>query len=75
MDSLKPIKPEKLIKVLEKLGFQRLRQSGSHVFMRHPDGRTTLIPFHKGDVIDRGLLRKIIREDLRITREEFLKIV
>lgn len=41
--------------------------------MRHTDGRTTVVPFHKGDVIDRGLLRKIIREDLRMAREDFLK--
>ncbi len=73
MGELKHIKPEKLIKVLGRLGFEILRQKGSHVFMRHPDGRTTLVPFHKNDVIDRGLLRKIIRDDLRISREEFLK--
>lgn len=75
MAELKPIKPEKLINVLGKLGFQVMRQSGSHVIMKHPDGRITVVPFHKGEVTDRGLLRKIIRDELRISREEFLGLV
>jgi predicted RNA binding protein YcfA (HicA-like mRNA interferase family) len=35
-------------KVLVKLGFEPVRQKGSHVFYRHPDGRTTTVPFHAG---------------------------
>ncbi|MBU4245653.1 MAG: type II toxin-antitoxin system HicA family toxin [Nanoarchaeota archaeon] len=75
MDGLKPIKPEKLIKIIGSLGFLILRQSGSHVIMKHPDGRTTVVPFHKGELIDRGLLRKIIRDELKISRDEFLELV
>jgi predicted RNA binding protein YcfA (HicA-like mRNA interferase family) len=29
-------------KLLFQLGFEMVRQKGSHVFYRHPDGRTTL---------------------------------
>ncbi len=75
MAELKPIKPEKLIRIIGSLGFLVLRQSGSHVIMKHPDGRITVIPFHKGEVIDRGLLRKIIRDELKISRDEFLEMV
>ncbi len=62
-------------KILEKLGFQLKRQEGSHMFFEHPDGRTTVIPNHGGEDIDRGLLNKIIKHDLKIEREEFLKYV
>jgi len=42
--------------------------------MRHPDGRTTVVPIHTGEDIGRGLLRKIIR-DARLDVEEFLRHV
>jgi len=62
-----------LFKVLQKLGFKKIRQEGSHVFFRHLDGRTTLIHNHPGEKVDRGLLNKIIKKDLQISREEFLR--
>jgi predicted RNA binding protein YcfA (HicA-like mRNA interferase family) len=63
-----------VIRVLKKVGFTEIRQKGSHVFMRHPDGRTTLVPVHKGRDIDRGLLRKIIR-DADMERDEFMDLL
>ncbi|MDW8111362.1 MAG: type II toxin-antitoxin system HicA family toxin [Candidatus Bipolaricaulota bacterium] len=57
-------------RILEKLGFQRIRQSGSHVVYRHPDGRWTTLPIHSGKDVAKGTLRKIIR-DLEITVDEF----
>jgi len=38
-----------LIKILQKIGFNKIRQKGSHVFLRHPDGRTTVVPNHPGE--------------------------
>ncbi len=67
---LRPIKPEQLVKIVEKLVFVRIRQKGSHIVYRHPDGRWITIPMHKGREISVGLLRKIIK-DLGITVEEF----
>jgi len=63
----------KIIKALEKAGFKTMRQKGSHVFMRHSDGRTTLVPVHPGEEIDRGLIRKIIK-DVELTREGFMEL-
>ena len=60
-------------KILERLGFVFKRQKGSHMFFEHPNGRTTIIPNHPSEKIDRGLLNKIIKHDLQINREEFLK--
>ena len=70
---LTPLSANKIIKILEKIGFQKVRQKGSHVFLKHPDGRTTVVPIHKGEEIGRGLLRKIIK-DAKLTREDFLKL-
>ena len=73
MAKLPLITAREVSKILERLGFECKRQRGSHMFFEHPDGRTTVIPNHPGDKIDRGLLNKIIKHDLQITREEFLR--
>lgn len=62
-------------KVLKKLGFEFKRQQGSHMFFEHLDGRTTVIPNHPSEDIDRGLLNKIIKHDLQISQEEFIRLV
>ncbi|MBI3587881.1 type II toxin-antitoxin system HicA family toxin [Candidatus Micrarchaeota archaeon] len=64
---------KELTKILHKTGFELIRQEGSHAFFRHADGRTTLVPNHGGEDIDRGPLNKMIRKDLAISREDFLK--
>lgn len=43
------------------------------MFFEHLDGRTTVVPNHPGEEIDRGLLNKIIKHDLEMSREEFFK--
>ncbi|MBN1165909.1 MAG: type II toxin-antitoxin system HicA family toxin [Methanospirillaceae archaeon] len=65
------IKGKTLISFLETLGFVIIRQKGSHVRMRSEDGRCTTVPIHSGEDIPKGLLRKIIREDLEMSLEEF----
>lgn len=71
---LRPLSPEKVIRILEIFGFQKIRQKGSHIILKHPDGRLTVVPFHKNELIGRGLLRRIIRE-AKIDKDEFLKAV
>ncbi len=68
------ITAKELIKILLKLGFELKRQRGSHKFFQHKDGRTTVIPDHEAERLDRGLLNKIIKQDLMMTIESFLKI-
>jgi predicted RNA binding protein YcfA (HicA-like mRNA interferase family) len=63
-----------LIKILERMGFKIIRQKGSHVFLKHQDNRTTIIPVHKGKDVDRALLRKILR-DTKISPNEFKDIL
>lgn len=63
-----------LSKILKKLGFKFIRQRGSHMFFRHPDGKTTVVPHHSKEKIGPGLLLKIIKEDVKITRKEFERL-
>jgi predicted RNA binding protein YcfA (HicA-like mRNA interferase family) len=63
-----------LIKILLKLGFELKRQKGSHKFFQHHDGRTTVIPDHGTEQIDRGLLSKIIKQDLMMSIENFIHL-
>ncbi len=51
------LKAKDIIRVLKVLGFFEVRTKGSHIFFKHPDGRTTLVPRHGGEDISRGLLR------------------
>jgi predicted RNA binding protein YcfA (HicA-like mRNA interferase family) len=55
---LKIIDARKMEKLLLKLGFEKVRQKGSHAFYKHLDGRTTTIPHHPG----RNLARPLIKE-------------
>ena len=73
MPKLSPAKPEEIIRVLEKLGFRKIRQSGSHAVFHHPDGRWTTVPLHKGKNIAKGTLSKILK-DVGISYDEFLKL-
>lgn len=68
------LKPQRLIKILSRLGFKKIRQVGSHNFFKHPDGRTTVVPFHQGKDIGRGLMRAILN-DIKITPKEFQKLL
>jgi predicted RNA binding protein YcfA (HicA-like mRNA interferase family) len=66
------MKGKDLVAFLETLGFMVIRQKGSHVRMKSDDGRYTTVPVHSGEDVPKGLLRKIIREDLEITLEDFV---
>ncbi len=51
-----------VIAALAKAGFQVVRVRGSHHFVRHPDGRTTVIPSHAGEILGPGITAKILRD-------------
>ena len=51
-----------LIAALAKAGFHVVRVKGSHHFVRHQDGRSTVIPAHSGEVLGPGITAKILRD-------------
>ncbi len=74
MPKLPAIEGNEFVKFLKALGFEIIHTRGSHVRLRADDGRITTVPIHKGKILPKGLLRKIIREDLEISLEEFMAI-
>lgn len=73
MSNLPRIDGQKLIKILKKIGFDVIRIKGSHHFLRHPDGRTTVIPVHAKETIGTGLFHKILK-DCELSVDEFIQI-
>ena len=49
MSRLPRLTGKQLIKVLKKTGFEVIRIKGSHHFLRHSDGRSTVVPVHSGE--------------------------
>ncbi len=72
MPKLPSLSGKQLVRLLESIGFQNVRTKGSHIRMKSEDGRVTTIPVHAKREIPKGLLRKIIREDLELTLDEFV---
>ena len=58
-----------LIAALAKARFDVLRFKGSHHFLRHQDGRSTVVPVYSGETIGPGLLHKIL-PDCQISPEQ-----
>ena len=63
-----------LITALAEAGFRVIRVRGSHHFLRHPGGRTTVVPVHSGETIGPGLLHKILR-DCELSVADLLKLL
>lgn len=61
-----------VVRTLERLGFVEVHRKGSHVKMKHEDGRMIVFPFH--DEVDRFTLKGALR-DAEIDLEEFVKKV
>ena len=71
---LHPAKARDVLKALTKLGFEARHAKGSRVFLKHADGRTTTVPVHPKEEIDRRLIRKIA-SDISINPEEFMYLI
>ena len=56
-----PFTPREVVAKLKRGGFIEVRQTGSHLFLRHPDGRLTFVAMHTRD-IPIGTLRSILKQ-------------
>jgi predicted RNA binding protein YcfA (HicA-like mRNA interferase family) len=72
MSGIPVLKPREVVSILQHLGFQEVRQSGSHKQFRHVDGRCTTVPFHAGRDLSPILLRQIAK-DIGMTVQDFLR--
>ena len=69
MARLPRLRGRELVRILSRHGFEVIRIRGSHHFLRHPDGRQTVVPVHAGEAIGPGLLLKILK-DAKLAKED-----
>jgi predicted RNA binding protein YcfA (HicA-like mRNA interferase family) len=74
MTRLPRLKARELIRALRRAGFQIQRTRGSHVYLKHSDGRATVVPMHSGETIGVGLLASILR-DVEMSTEELSRFL
>jgi predicted RNA binding protein YcfA (HicA-like mRNA interferase family) len=68
---LRVLSGEEVCRILERHGYQRVRQTGSHIVMQRTDGEsTTSVPVPNHREVKIGTLRSIIRQS-GIPRTEF----
>lgn len=61
MSKLRSISGKRLVSLLEKIDFEVIRVKGSHHFIKHKDGRPTVIPVHANEDLGPGILSKILK--------------
>jgi len=71
MGRIPVLKPEEAMRILRNLGFDLIRQKGSHCQFKHSDGRQTTVPNHRGRDLSPFLLRQIAK-DIGMTIEDFI---
>ncbi len=74
MSRLPRLTGQEVVQILSRAGFEVLRQRGSHLFLKHADGRATVVPVHSDEVLGLGIMSKILR-DTKLSREEFHKLL
>jgi predicted RNA binding protein YcfA (HicA-like mRNA interferase family) len=74
MSRLRRVSGRQVIKALQRAGFIPMRTKGSHHFLRHPDGRKTVVPVHAGEILGPGLLNQILK-DVEIDRALFEELL
>jgi len=74
MTKLPPLKAREVVKGLQILGFERVRQKGSHAIFHHQDCRRAPIPIHPAKTISPYLLSDILKQ-LEIDEDKFLQAI
>ena len=74
MIRLRRVTGRQALKALQRAGFLLIRTKGSHHFMRHPDGRSTVVPVHAGETLGPGLFNQILK-DVEIERDNFYELL
>jgi len=63
-----------VIAALKKAGFEVVRIKGSHQFLRHGDGRGTVVLVSGGEIIGPGVLTSILH-DCELNRVDFTALL
>lgn len=63
-----------VLKVLKSVGFEEVRQSGSHLVLRKPGGPRVTVPVHAKRILKLALLRAILR-DAEMSVDRFMDLL
>ena len=74
MSRLPRVTGAEAIQALSRAGFAVIRHRGSHRFLRHADGRSTVVPVHSGEVLGPGIMAKLLR-DAELSRTDFRRLL
>ncbi len=74
MTKLPPLRAREVIRGLQALGFEKVRQKGGHAIFHHEDCRRAPLPVHPARTISRYLLSDILKQ-VKIDEEEFLSAI
>ena len=74
MPRLPRVTAARIIRVLERQGFELARESGSHKIYQHPDGRRTTVPYHAGKIVRPKTLKSILA-DVQLSVAEFANLL
>ena len=74
MSRLRRVTGRQVLKALQRAGFILIRTKGSHHFMRHPEGRATVVPIHASETLGPGLFNQILK-DAEIERDAFAQLL
>jgi predicted RNA binding protein YcfA (HicA-like mRNA interferase family) len=74
MTRLPALKAREVVKGLQTLGFEKVRQKGSHALFHHQDCRRAPVPLHPAKTLSPYLLSDILKQ-LEIGEEVFLNAI
>lgn len=74
MSRLPRLAGQEVTQALSRVGFEVLRQRENHPFLKHADGRATVVPAHSSEVLGPSIMSKILR-DTKLSRDEFHKLL
>lgn len=74
MTKLPRLTGRQMIAALQDAGFSVIRVKGSHHFLRHRDGRCTVVPVHAGETLGPGITNKIL-SDCELSKDELAELL
>ena len=64
------LKPDQVLRLLRKIGYQKVRQTGSHVLLRAEGRHQIILPLHKGRTVKPKHLRTMLADKAGLSDDE-----
>lgn len=74
MTRIPSLRAREIIRAMEHLGFESIRQRGSHIRLRHPDGRRATVPDHGATEFRREFIMDLLKQ-AKIDTSDFLSVL